>query len=142
MHVVDRVGIPRHHQEAVPRAAGNARLDLRTGQTRNVAPVLAYPEFNRTVWTLPLTFSRRNPRVLYFAHQHLYRTEDRGEHWTRISGDLTREDPGTPPTLDAPTAALTEQMGARRHLRHRIFARRRPPSLGRDRRRADLADEG
>jgi photosystem II stability/assembly factor-like uncharacterized protein len=96
------------------------RLDLRTGQTRNIAPVLAYPEFNRTVWTLPLVFSRRDPRVLYFAHQHLYRTDDRGEHWTRISPDLTREDPGAPPNLDATTATLTERMGPRRGVIYAI----------------------
>jgi photosystem II stability/assembly factor-like uncharacterized protein len=96
------------------------RLDLRTGQTRSVAPVLAYPEVHRVTWTLPLVFSPRSPKVLYFAHQHLYRTGDRGEHWDRISEDLTREDPGTPSTLDPPTANLTERMGPRRGVIYAI----------------------
>ena len=46
------------------------RLDLRTGQTRTIDPTLAFPDQHRGVWTLPLVFSRRDPRVLYFGHQH------------------------------------------------------------------------
>ncbi|HWS71672.1 MAG TPA: hypothetical protein VN605_06135 [Thermoanaerobaculia bacterium] len=82
------------------------KLDTRTEQTRSVDPTLAYPDNDRRTWTLPLVFSRRDPRVLYFANQKLYRTADGGEHWSVISPDLTREDPGTPPNLDAATAAL------------------------------------
>ena len=90
------------------------RLDLRSRQTRNVDPTLAYPDFHRGAWTLPLAFSRRDPRVLYFANQRVYRTADGGESWTLISPDLTREDPGTPANLDPPTAALHARMGPRR----------------------------
>ena len=96
------------------------RLDLHTGQTRSIPPVLAYPESHRTAWTLPLVFSRRDPHVLYFAHQHVYRTSDGGEHWDRISPDLTREDPGTPSNLDPSTAAVNTQMGPRRGIVYAI----------------------
>jgi photosystem II stability/assembly factor-like uncharacterized protein len=81
------------------------RLDLRTGQTRSVDPTLAYPGEYRDAWTLPLVFSPRDSRVLYFANQRLFRTEDGGEHWTPISADLTREDPGKPANLDPATAS-------------------------------------
>jgi len=74
----------------------------------------------RSTWTLPLAFSRRNPRVLYFAHQQVYRTADRGEHWTPISPDLTRENPGVPSNLDPPTAALEERLGPRRGVVYAI----------------------
>jgi len=83
------------------------RLDMRTQQTRIVDPTLAYPENDRRTWTLPLVFSRRDPHVLYFSNQRVYRTADGGEHWTVISPDLTRENPGTPANLDPATAALT-----------------------------------
>jgi photosystem II stability/assembly factor-like uncharacterized protein len=83
------------------------RLDLRTEQTRSVPPPLAYPDLYRRTWTLPLIFSRRDPRVLYFAHQQVFRTADGGEHWEVISPDLTRPDPGVPANLDPVTAALT-----------------------------------
>jgi photosystem II stability/assembly factor-like uncharacterized protein len=58
--------------------------------------------------------------VLYFANQRVYRTEDGGEHWTQISEDLTRPDPGTPKNLDATTAALHTGMGPRRGVVYAI----------------------
>jgi photosystem II stability/assembly factor-like uncharacterized protein len=96
------------------------RLDLRTQQTRSIDPALAHPDNDRRTWTLPLIFSPRDPRVLYFANQHLYRTDDGGERWTIISPDLTREDPGTPSNLDPATAALHQQTGPRRGVIYTI----------------------
>ncbi|MEA2693931.1 MAG: hypothetical protein QOJ16_3318, partial [Acidobacteriota bacterium] len=81
------------------------RLDLRTGQTRSVDPTLAYPDLYRDAWTLPLVFSPRDPRVLYFANQRLFRTEDGGQHWTAMSPDLTRDDLTKPANLDPGTFA-------------------------------------
>ncbi|HKS23134.1 MAG TPA: hypothetical protein VJZ76_10080 [Thermoanaerobaculia bacterium] len=83
------------------------RLDTRTMQTQSVDPTLAYPNVDRHTWTLPLVFSYRDPRVLYFANQRLFRTEDGGMHWTVISPDLTRDPSPIPSNLDAATAALT-----------------------------------
>ena len=82
------------------------KLDTRTNQTQSIDPNLAYPGNDRRTWTLPLVFSRRDPRVLYFSNQRMYRTEDGGQHWTVISDDLTRENPGTPANVDPATAAL------------------------------------
>jgi photosystem II stability/assembly factor-like uncharacterized protein len=96
------------------------RLDLRTGQVKSIDPTLAYPESYRDEWTLPLIFSRRDPRVLYFAHQRLFRTEDGGGHWTVISPDLTRENPGTPPNLDPVTAADADDPSPRRGVIYAI----------------------
>jgi photosystem II stability/assembly factor-like uncharacterized protein len=96
------------------------RLDLRTQQTRKVDPTLAYPGIYRSTWTLPLVFSRRDPRVLYFANQHLFRTADGGRTWARISPDLTRERPGVPPNLDPTTAATGEAKGPRRGVIYAI----------------------
>ena len=64
-------------------------------------PTLALPGLYRRAWTLPLTFSRRGPKALYFANQMLFRTTDGGVHWTAISPDLTREHPGSPASLQA-----------------------------------------
>ena len=55
------------------------RLDTRTGQTQSVDPTLAHPGIDRHTWTLPLLFSPRDPRVLYFANQRLFRTDDAQE---------------------------------------------------------------
>jgi photosystem II stability/assembly factor-like uncharacterized protein len=82
------------------------KLDTRTNQTRNIDPTLAYPAAHyRGAWTLPLTFSKRGSKTLYFANQRLFRTTDGGDHWAPISPDLTREDAGTPANLDPVTAA-------------------------------------
>ena len=89
------------------------KLNRRTQQTRSIDPTIAHLENDRRTWTLPLVFSRRDPRVLYFANQRLYRTDDGGEHWSVISNDLTRENPGIPANLDPATAALRSAPGSR-----------------------------
>ena len=97
------------------------RLDLRSGQTHSVDPTLAQPDaLYRRTWTLPLTFSKRDPKVLYYANQKLFRTADGGRHWTTISPDLTREDPGVPANLDAVTAANNLGTGPRRGVIYAI----------------------
>ena len=49
-------------------AARVDRLDLKSGQTRNVDPTLAFPDEYRGEWTLPLTFGKRD-HALYFGNQ-------------------------------------------------------------------------
>ena len=82
-----------------------ARQDLGDEQIQQLPPSLARPGDSRRTWTLPLVFSPIDPQVLYFGSQVLFRTADGGNSWQAISPDLTREDPGVPPNLDAATAA-------------------------------------
>ncbi len=96
------------------------RLDVRTHQTQSLDPTLAFPGTDRRTWTLPLVFSPRDPRVLYFANQRMFRTEDGGQHWTVISPDLTRENPETPANLDPVTAANKAQPGPRQGVIYAI----------------------
>ena len=96
------------------------KLDLRTMQTRSIDPTLGVPDHYRSVWTMPLVFSHRDPHTLYFANERLFRTSDGGEHWTVASPDLTREDPGTPGNLDPTTAAHHLQIGPRRGVIYSI----------------------
>ncbi len=81
------------------------RCNVVTGVTANVSPERGQAGPFRHAWTQPLVFSEADRRVLYFANQFLYHTTDGGATWTRISADLTREDPGVPPNLDAAAAA-------------------------------------
>ena len=74
-------------------------FDRNTGQTRDVAPVVLRTgqyRFNRTA---PMIFSAADPHVLYLGSNVLFATRDGGNSWQTISPDLTREDPGVPPTL-------------------------------------------
>ena len=89
------------------------RLDLKSGQSRNVDPTLAFPGEYRGEWTLPLTWGKRD-HALYFGNQRLFRTTNGGQTWVPISPDLTRPDPGAPPTLDPPTVRDTATKGPRR----------------------------
>jgi photosystem II stability/assembly factor-like uncharacterized protein len=89
------------------------RLDRKSGQVRNIDPTLASPGEYRGEWTLPLTFGKRD-HALYFGNQRLFRTTNGGQTWTPISPDLTRPDPGIPPTLDPPTVKDTATKGPRR----------------------------
>jgi photosystem II stability/assembly factor-like uncharacterized protein len=89
------------------------RYDRKTGQTRaiNVWPdnpmgYSAKDITERFQWTYPVVISPADPSTLYVGSQHVWRTSDGGQSWTRISGDLTRHDPSTmgpsggPITLD------------------------------------------
>ena len=82
-----------------------ARQDFADEQLLQLPPTLAHPGDYRRTWTLPLVFSPIDPHVLYFGSQALFRTADGGSSWQVMSPDLTREDPGVPPNLDAATAA-------------------------------------
>jgi photosystem II stability/assembly factor-like uncharacterized protein len=98
------------------------KLDSRTEQTHSIDPTLRFRDVDRATWTLPLVFSHRDPRVLYFARQRLFRTEDGGQRWTVISPDLTRDDPGIPATLDPATAADVPVVGTGAGRRGVIYA--------------------
>jgi photosystem II stability/assembly factor-like uncharacterized protein len=76
-----------------------ARFDTTTGQTQDVSPVALRTgqyRFNRTA---PLIFAPANPHVLYLGSNVLFKTTNGGQSWETISPDLTRTDPGVPPTL-------------------------------------------
>ena len=81
------------------------RCNVETGESKNVTPEVNLPAPPRHTWTNPLVFSAADPHALYFGDQFVFKTTDGGEHWTRISDDLTRPNPADPPNLDASTAA-------------------------------------
>jgi photosystem II stability/assembly factor-like uncharacterized protein len=82
------------------------KCNVVTGETKNITPETTEPEVPyRHAWTQPLVFSQADRRALYYGNQFVYKTTDGGDSWSRISDDLTREDPGVPPNLDAAAAA-------------------------------------
>ena len=81
------------------------KCNVQTGKIDRISPEVDLPTPPRHTWTLPLVFSPADPHALYFSDQYLFKTTDGGNHWTRISDDMTRENPGVPPNLDAATAA-------------------------------------
>ncbi len=80
--------------------------NLATGWEQNVDPTLAYPgTIWRSTWTLPLVFSPADKRTLYFGHQRMFRSRDRGKTWQIVSPDLTRAGIAPPANLDPSTIA-------------------------------------
>jgi len=71
------------------------------------------PELARTDWTQPLVVSKADAHALYYANQFLFKTTDVAQTWTAISPDLTRPDPGVPPSLDSVSAEDTDRNGKR-----------------------------
>ena len=79
------------------------RCDQNVNVGKNISPTIGAAGIFRNTWTLPLVFSPAD-HALYFSHQMLFKTTNRGESWQQISQDLTRENPGVPPNLDPVTA--------------------------------------
>ena len=46
---------------------------------------------DRANWDAPYIISPHSPRRLYWASNYVYRSDDRGDNWVRISPDLTRQ---------------------------------------------------
>ncbi|MEM7509589.1 MAG: glycosyl hydrolase [Bacteroidota bacterium] len=69
------------------------RVDRTTGEIVYIQPQPAegdpYERFN---WDAPILVSPHKPTRLYFASQRVWRSEDRGDSWTAISGDLTKDE--------------------------------------------------
>ena len=49
-------------------------------------------DYERYNWDAPILVSPHKPSRLYFASQRVWKSENRGDKWTAISGDLTRNE--------------------------------------------------
>ncbi len=74
------------------RQEGNlARIDMTTGEVVDIQPQPgANEDYERFNWDSPILVSPHSPTRIYFASQRVWRSENRGDKWTAISGDLTR----------------------------------------------------
>jgi photosystem II stability/assembly factor-like uncharacterized protein len=68
------------------------RYDRKTGETIDIQPQPAAGEPGlRWNWDSPLIISPFDHKRLYFAAQRIFRSDDRGDTWRPVSGDLTRQ---------------------------------------------------
>jgi photosystem II stability/assembly factor-like uncharacterized protein len=74
------------------------RYDRRTNQAQSILPKPFRSADFRMVRTQPVLFSPLDPRLLFFAANTLWQTNDAGRHWTQISPDLSRK------TFEVPTS--------------------------------------
>jgi photosystem II stability/assembly factor-like uncharacterized protein len=69
------------------------RIDRRTWQSREIQPKAGFKEKLRYNWDTPVHLSPNDSKTLYIGAQYLFRTRDGGQNWSRISPDLTTNDP-------------------------------------------------
>jgi photosystem II stability/assembly factor-like uncharacterized protein len=71
---------------------GLCRFDRKSGNRVNIQPIAlpGQPPL-RWNWDSPLIISPQNPKRLYFAANILFRSDNRGDDWKPVSGDLTRQ---------------------------------------------------
>ena len=68
------------------------RYDRRTGEAVGIQPEEGKDEAPlRWNWDSPILISPHSHTRLYFAANKLFRSDDRGDSWREISGDLTRQ---------------------------------------------------
>ncbi len=68
------------------------RYDRRTGDRKGIQPQA--PEGERPYrfnWSAPIRISPWDHNTVYFAGNHLFKSTDRGDSWTRLGDDLTRD---------------------------------------------------
>lgn len=67
------------------------RIDRTTGEKVHIQPQPAPGEPpERFNWDAPILVSPHSPTRLYFASQRVWRSDNRGDTWTAVSPDLTR----------------------------------------------------
>ena len=85
------------------------RFDRRTGQAQNILPVPVQTEDFRMLRTEPVVFSPLDPHLLFFAGNTLWQTRDRGDHWEKISPDLSRPNYELPASIGKYKEDATKQ---------------------------------
>ena len=69
------------------------RVDLKTGEAVLIQPQPREGEsYERYNWDSPILVSPHKPERLYFASYRVWKSENRGDSWEPISGDLTRNE--------------------------------------------------
>ncbi len=85
------------------------RFDRRTGQAQNILPVPVQTDGFRMLRTEPVVFSPLDPHLLFFAGNTLWQTRDRGDHWEKISPDLSRPNYELPASIGKYKEDATKQ---------------------------------
>jgi photosystem II stability/assembly factor-like uncharacterized protein len=69
------------------------RFDRRTGEQVYIKPQAGEGEPpDRYNWDSPILISPHDSKTLYFGTQRVWKSNDYGDSWTAISGDLTRDE--------------------------------------------------
>jgi photosystem II stability/assembly factor-like uncharacterized protein len=67
------------------------RFDKKSGEITGIQPQPEKDEELRWNWDTPVIISPHSPTRLYIAANKVYRSDDRGNTWKKISGDISRQ---------------------------------------------------
>jgi photosystem II stability/assembly factor-like uncharacterized protein len=70
---------------------GLARHDRKSGEVQDIQPAAQPGEALKWNWSSALIISPHSNTRLYYGAQKLFRSDDRGDSWQPVSGDLTRQ---------------------------------------------------
>ncbi len=69
------------------------RVDRTNGESVNIRPQEGIDEpYERFNWDAPILVSQHDPKRLYFGTQRVWRSENRGDSWSPVSIDLTKNE--------------------------------------------------
>jgi photosystem II stability/assembly factor-like uncharacterized protein len=68
-----------------------SRIDISTGEVIDIQPQAGENDPNeRYNWDAPILVSPHSPSTIYFASYRVWKSTNRGDNWTSVSGDLTK----------------------------------------------------
>jgi len=70
---------------------GLARWDRRSGESQDIRPQPVSGQILKWNWSSALLISPHSPTRLYYGSNMLYRSDDRGDSWTQMGEDMTRQ---------------------------------------------------
>lgn len=69
-----------------------SRFDRATGEQTDIVPQPPKGDYSYNWnWDSPLLVSQHDPKRVYYASDRVHRSDDRGQSWREVSGDLTRQ---------------------------------------------------
>lgn len=89
-----------------------ARHNIETGDTSFIRRNIPRETGLRFNWSTPIVLSPHNPKTIWVGSQYLYKSVDMGEHFVKVSPDLTTNDPEK---LKSRAGVTPEDTGAERH---------------------------
>ena len=93
------------------------RIDLLTGEQVLIQPqARAGEKFERYNWDAPIVVSPHVPTTIYFGSYRVWKSTDRGDSWTPVSPDLTRDQGALRATNYGSRAELGQRLGLQRDV--------------------------
>ena len=120
---------------------GNGALQRYDHKTRQMQLINVWPEEQlgiapknlkyRFAWSFPIVFSPHNSEIIYVGGNHVFKSENEGMNWKKISPDLSRNDkskldfsggPLTPESAGAEQYATCSSLVESLHRKGEIWA--------------------